>query len=72
MDRTSKLLLAAIALGLWANAVIPLFRPHGVAAQDRTAHTLSSIDDHLATIEHDVHDLTDIGDGTCTNDAICK
>ena len=27
MDRTTKLLLAAIALGLWANAVATVVRP---------------------------------------------
>ncbi len=27
LDRTTKLLLVLIALGLWANALSPLFRP---------------------------------------------
>ena len=78
-DRTTKLLLLVIALGLWANAVMPLFRPMIVSAQDRAQQkTLSSIDDHLSkvedhldTIETDVHNLTDIDDGTCSNDKIC-
>jgi hypothetical protein len=78
-DRTTKILLLVVALGLWANAMVPLFRPMIVSAQDRTQQrTLSSIDDHLSnvedhldTIEHDVHNLADIEDGSCTNDKIC-
>jgi hypothetical protein len=67
-DRTSKILLAAIALGLWANAVVSLIKPQAVIAQDSQ---LSSIDDHLSRIDHDVHNLEDISDGTCTNGKIC-
>lgn len=37
IDRSTKLLLAAIALGLLANAVTPILRPAPVAAQGPTS-----------------------------------
>ena len=64
-DRTTKTLLALIALGLWANALIPLFRPMPVAAQDSQ---LESIDSHLSKLEMEV---SRIGRGTCLNGKIC-
>ena len=51
-DRRTKVLWAVIALGLWANVITPLFRPAPVAAQ---SNTLTSIDDHLAQIENELH-----------------
>jgi hypothetical protein len=27
MDRTTKLILGVIAVGLWVNAILPMFRP---------------------------------------------
>lgn len=66
-DRTTKILLAVIALGLWANAAIPLLLPRAAAAQD-----VSSLDAHLSRIDHDVHNLADIEDGTCRNKKICE
>jgi hypothetical protein len=68
MDRTTKILLAVIALGLWANLLKPIFRPPATYAQN---NYLESIDHHLSTIEHDVHNLMDIGDGKCRNSKIC-
>jgi hypothetical protein len=68
MDKTTKLLLAVIALGLWANVMISLVRPQPVVAQDQT---LSSIDDHLQRIESGVSSLERIARGTCTNGKIC-
>jgi hypothetical protein len=44
MDRTTKVLLAAIALGLWANAVFP------AAHADDSSSTLRSIDSRLSSI----------------------
>jgi len=67
IDRTTKFILFLIALGLWANAVIPLFRPKTAAAQD-----VASMDSHLSRIAHDVHNLADIEDGTCRNKKICN
>jgi hypothetical protein len=63
IDKTTKILLILIALGLWANAVLPLIRPHAVAAQ-----SADSIENHLSEIESDVHK---IARGTCTNGKIC-
>ena len=33
MDKTTKIILAAIAIGLWLNAAVALFRPTPVVAQ---------------------------------------
>ncbi len=35
MDRVTKLLLAAIALGLWANLAIPVLKPTASYAQSQ-------------------------------------
>lgn len=67
-DRTTKLLLLVIALGLWANVSIGLLRQQRASAQDST---LSNIDTSLIQIGHDVHSLADIEDGTCRNSKIC-
>jgi hypothetical protein len=55
---TNKLLLAAIALGLWVNAAASLVRP-AVAQSDA-----------LATIAHDIHTLV-TGGAYCLNKKIC-
>jgi len=68
IDKTTKLLLALVALGLWINAAISLFRPQPVAAQDAY---LSSIDSHLSNIQNDVSSIERIARGTCTNGKIC-
>lgn len=61
IDRTSKVLLAIIALGLWANAGISFLRPAAAIAQI----------DELSRIRSDVSDLTRIGRGSCSNSKIC-
>ena len=69
-DRTTKLLLALIALALFLNALIPLVQPESVEAQapglvfeqDRvTAQVLTGIHDELERISN----------GNCRNDKIC-
>jgi hypothetical protein len=55
-DRTTKLLLLAIALGLWFNALKPI----PVQASD---------DSTLEDIAHDVHAIYS---GVCLNSTICK
>jgi hypothetical protein len=55
-DRTTKTLLAIIAIGLWANLAWPIFQPRIAAAQN------------ISTIEHDLHNIYN---GTCTNSKIC-
>ncbi len=85
-DRATKILLFVIAIGIWANVTVSLVQSRHVSAQGTTLSDiddhlssipsiddhLSSIDNHLEPIESDVHDLTDIGDGTCTNGRICQ
>ena len=65
-DRTTKLLLLAIALGLWANALIPLHNAPPVKADDSSK--LSDIASHLSDIRDDVHK---IARGSCSNNKIC-
>jgi hypothetical protein len=60
-----KLLLAAIALGLWANAAASLSRP--VQAQIIGP---SSMESRLADIASDIHALV-TGTTGCTNKKIC-
>ena len=61
-DRTTKLLLLAIAVGLWLNGLSPLLHPQGVAAQGNT-------DRVLADIQNDFHRITI---GECENRKICN
>jgi hypothetical protein len=60
MDRTTKILLAAIALGLWANAGVSVLRP--AVAQ------VHNVADDVHTI---MAALGDIYTGRCTNKKIC-
>jgi hypothetical protein len=64
-DKTTKILLCLIAIALWMNVVATLFRPPVTQAQNSV---LSSINNHLDTIEDDV---SAIANGTCTNDKVC-
>jgi len=60
LDRTSKILLAAIAIGLWANVVMPLIKAVPASAQ---------VDDELIrSIESSV---AKIARGSCANHKIC-
>jgi hypothetical protein len=65
MDRTTKILLAAIALGLWANAVMSVIRP---AAAQVDGLTLSNISGELSSI---AKDFKDIASGYCNNRKLC-
>ena len=62
-DKTTKLLLLLIALGLWANALVPVFRPITAKAFD--------IDDIQRFVGSMESDLGSIARGTCTNGKIC-
>jgi type II secretory pathway component PulM len=53
-DRTTKILLGAIALGLWANLFIPLIQPISAIAQYQNDYFLKSIDAHLTDMENDL------------------
>ena len=61
MDKTTKLLLAAIAAGLWFNICLTLFGPISATAQSG----------ELSTISSNVSSLERIATGTCTNSKIC-
>jgi hypothetical protein len=63
MDRTTKLLLAAIAVGLWANAATTVAKPS--FAQSRLGNT---IDYSIETI---ARELLSISTGTCSNRKLC-
>lgn len=62
IDRTTKILLGIIALGLWANAIVPLYQPVTAIAQgtglERVVQTIAS-------------DLDSIERGRCRNSKIC-
>jgi hypothetical protein len=70
IDRTTKVLLLLIALGLWADVAERLLRPAHAAAQD-----FSTMERYLRNIESKVGDIEsdvdDIEDGTCKNKKLC-
>jgi hypothetical protein len=53
IDRTTKILLLVIALGLWANVLVGLIKPITVKAQS-TTHDLDDIYKVLDSIDSDV------------------
>ena len=61
-DRTTKVLLALIAMALFLNAIVPFVQPAVVQAQSGT------IEDRLSQISTE---LKRISDGYCRNDKIC-
>ena len=72
-DRIVKLLLAAIALGLWANAVgnwiqAPLEAQQPVQLSPEVGRTIGAIADSVETIERYVGL---IAEGRCSNSVIC-
>ncbi len=60
VDKTTKLLLLMIALGLWLNAISPLLYVKKVSADTDSA--LQGIAD----------DISKISKGTCLNSTICN
>ena len=61
-DRTTKVLLALIALGLFLNAIVPFVQPAVVQAQSgRSEILLSQI----------FNELRQISTGYCMNNTIC-
>ena len=61
----NKLLLAAIALGLWANVWVTLVRP---TQAQTTGDPLTELSHTLSFIQTELHKLMD---GTCSNRKIC-
>ena len=68
IDRTTKLLLACIALGLWADVLVPVLRPSTANAQYESDYILRSIDAHLARIDLNIDKLQK---GVCANGKLC-
>jgi hypothetical protein len=67
-DKTTKILLAVIALGLWANFAVAILRPSIAAAEDAD---LSNIESALSGIQADVSSLERIARGVCPNGRLC-
>jgi hypothetical protein len=58
MDKTTKVLLAIAAAGLWANVAVGVLKPAGAIAQNYEVGAIAS-------------DLSKIQRGTCVNKKIC-
>ena len=67
-DRTTKLLLAAIAAGLWANVFVPALRPVKAVAQYEADHILRVMDGRLSNIDGNLDKLQR---GACSNGKLC-
>ena len=68
-DQSTKILLASIALGLWANLFVPLVRPIPAAAQYENDLILKRIEGHLSTIDLNIDRLQI---GSCANGKLCR
>jgi hypothetical protein len=72
-DRATKLLLAAIAIGLWANFLAPVLR--STPAKADAESILQSIDGHLSRIDRSTwsiyEDFAALARGRCGNAKIC-
>jgi hypothetical protein len=62
-DRTTKALLLAIAIGLWANVLTAFLRPEPVKAQ--------GVADLLSVAQSLELQVSRISRGTCSNNKIC-
>ena len=83
IDRTMKVLLALIVLGLFLNALVPLIQPAAVHAQSREAeiqmrqisNELNRISSHLGRISDHLGQLSNdsrtVSNGFCSNDKLC-
>jgi len=67
-DRTTKILLALIALGLWGNLLVPLVMPTAIHAQYESDYILKSINGHLSSIDANIDKLAR---GACSNGKLC-
>ena len=62
-DRTSKVLLAIIAMGLWANALVSI-----LGSNEAVAQTISGMVGDISDIKSGVSALAG---GTCMNSKLC-
>jgi peptidoglycan hydrolase CwlO-like protein len=76
IDRTTKILLAIIALGVWVN----LFLNHDAVSDIQSDVSsmqvdVSSMQNDISSIQSDVSsvesEVSSMADGSCTNDRIC-
>ena len=65
MDRTTKILLAVIAAGLWTNIGVSVFRPVAAFGQS------SELSDIASAVSSITLDLSDISVGKCGNKKLC-
>jgi hypothetical protein len=63
IDKTTKILLTVIALGLWANVAVPFIKPVRAKAAD--------VDDIERLVKSMESDLGRIQRGTCLNSKLC-
>ena len=82
-DRTTKALLALIAMALFLNALVPLMQPAAVHAQSQMAeiqmrqisNDLTRISGHLGQISDHLGQLANdsrtVSNGFCSNDKLC-
>ena len=68
-DRSTKILLCSIALGLWANLFVPLARPVTAVAQYENDQILRRIESHLSVIDVNIDRLQT---GSCANSKLCR
>jgi hypothetical protein len=73
MDKTSKIILAVAAAGLWANALIPITRPAQAQAEmSRQAQAeMSRIALDVQTVAHSLDTLVK-GGLDCGNRRLCE
>ena len=69
-DRTTKVLLALIAIALFLNAIVPFAQPPTVQAQ--APGIIAAQNRQTALVIDRIHDeLERISNGSCRNDTIC-
>jgi len=70
MDKTTKIILAAIALGLWANAGVSMLRPAIAQTLDQRImqNYVEKIEKNLYSIAEGIHI---IARGDCPNKKLC-
>jgi hypothetical protein len=70
MDRTTKLLLAAIAVGLFANAAASVTRP-AVADTSFESHLSNDVQAIASRLSNLAQEISSIAYGTCKNSKLC-
>ena len=83
IDRTTKALLALIAIALFLNALVPLMQPAAVHAQSQMgelqmrqiSNDLTRVSGHLGQISDHLRQLSSdsrmVSNGFCSNDKLC-